>query len=30
MKVNNINMPHIIEIEKKPLALKLFITEWVI
>ncbi len=30
MKVNNINMPHIIEIEKPPLALKVFITEWVI
>jgi len=30
IKVNNTNMPHIIEIEKSPLALKVFITEWVI
>jgi len=30
MKVNNIYLPHIIEIEKPPLALKVFITEWVI
>ncbi len=30
INVNKINMPNIIELEKPPLALKVFITEWVI